>query len=147
MSSFRKVTFPFRKQTLNFQRIALDQVHEQNNKIIKGSGGAKHLLNRNDESGLIRWETVGSDVARLLSEFEDSIDAYNTTLGTKKHHEDNMVFQDTFLKDVQKVYIGMLSNPFEIDKLTSISNTSYSFPDVVFDNISKLKETGKRLFD
>ena len=66
---------------------------------------------------------------------------------TKKHHEDNMVFQDTFLKDVQKVYIGMLSNPFEIGKLTSISNTSYSFPDVVFDNISKLKETGKRLFD
>ena len=46
--------FSFAKTKRPFSRIAFDQVHEQNNKIIKGLGGATNLLNSNDESGLIR---------------------------------------------------------------------------------------------
>ena len=56
-----------------FSRKALDQVHEQNNKIIKGVGGATSLLDTQDKSAPIRWETCGPEVARILSEFEDSL--------------------------------------------------------------------------
>ena len=63
---FRLGNFLFLKTCSEFSGIALDQVHEQNNKVIKGSGGSTHLLNRTDESGLIRWETAGSDIARIV---------------------------------------------------------------------------------
>ena len=56
-----------------FSRKALDQVHEQNNKIIKGVGVATSLLDTQDKSAPIRWETCGPEVARILSEFEDSL--------------------------------------------------------------------------
>ena len=52
--------------------MALDQVHEQN-KIIKGVGGGASLLNTQDESALISWENCGPEVARIVSEFEDSL--------------------------------------------------------------------------
>ena len=55
-----------------FSRMAFDQVHEQHNKIIEGLGGASNLLNSQDDSGLIRWEMCGPEVARLVSEFENS---------------------------------------------------------------------------
>ena len=73
-NEFKKGNFTFQKTNSNFSRVAIDQVHEQNNKVIKSSGGAKHLLNVCDDSGLIRWETVGSDVARILTEFQETID-------------------------------------------------------------------------
>lgn len=47
--------------------MALEQVHEQNNKIIKGQGGASKFLNLEDESGLIRWETCEQKVIRIAS--------------------------------------------------------------------------------
>ena len=145
-NEFTKGNFTFQKTNSKFSRLAVDQIHEQNNKVIKGSGGAKHLLNMCDESGLIRWETVGTDIARILSEFEESI---NQPVGIKikKHHEDNDSFQESFSADVQKVYNGIVSNPFSLSTLTSISNTSLVFPDVVFHNISLLESTGKKQFD
>ena len=51
--------------------MALGQAHEQDNKIIKGFGGGTNLLNTQDESALIRWETCGPEVAKIVSEFED----------------------------------------------------------------------------
>ena len=65
--------FSFAKTKRPFSRKALDQVHEQNNKISKGVGGATSLLDTQDESAPIRWETCGPEVARILSEFEDSL--------------------------------------------------------------------------
>ena len=48
-------------------------MHEQNNKITKGLGGATSLLNTQDESAVVRWETFGPEVARIVSELEDSL--------------------------------------------------------------------------
>ena len=51
--------------------MALDQVHEQNNRVIKSScGGAINYVNQADDSALIRWETCGPDIARIITEFE-----------------------------------------------------------------------------
>ena len=48
--------FSFPKNNTLFFRIALDQLHEQNNKVIKGISGATSVINRKDESALNRWE-------------------------------------------------------------------------------------------
>ena len=57
----------------NFPSLAPDQVHEQNNEKIKGLGGATHLLNRPDSSGLKEWGTSGPELVGFLSEFEEGI--------------------------------------------------------------------------
>ena len=70
--------FSFQKSRRQFSRMALDQIHEQNNKVIKGVSGATNLLNRADDSGLSRWELCGPDLARLITEFQDQVDRNNT---------------------------------------------------------------------
>ena len=47
---FMADNFLFQKTNSKFSILAIDQIHEQNNKNIKGSGGARHLLNKTDES-------------------------------------------------------------------------------------------------
>ena len=82
--------FSFAKTKRPFSRMALDQVHEQNNKIIKGQGGASNFLNLENESALIRWETCGPEVARIVSEFEECLnDESSPSHCALKHHEDN----------------------------------------------------------
>ena len=85
--------FSFVKTKPPSSRMVLDQVHEQNNKTIKGIGGATSLLNTQDESALIRWETCGPDVARIASEFEDSLYDQDASSSAAKHHEDNEKFR------------------------------------------------------
>ena len=65
-----------------------DQIHEQNNKLIKGCGGASDLLNKADDSALICWETCSPKIARVILEFEDCLDR-NEILAelSTKHHE------------------------------------------------------------
>ena len=63
-------SFILSKSELSFPRIALDQLHEQNNKIIKGQGGESGLSNLEDESVLIRWEICRPEVWRILCQFE-----------------------------------------------------------------------------
>ena len=95
-----KGLFNFAKTKRTFSQMALNQVHEQNNKIIKGVGGATSLLNTQDESALIRWETCGPEVARIVSEFEDSLYNQDASSSAAKHHEDNEKFRQKFSRDV-----------------------------------------------
>ena len=53
---FTDSSFAFQKSNRKFSFVGTDQAHEQNNKVIKGMGGASLLLNKDDESGLARWE-------------------------------------------------------------------------------------------
>ena len=97
--------FSFAKTKRPFSRMAFDQVHEQNNKIIKGLGGASNLLNTQDDSALIRWETCGPEVARIVAEFEDSLDDKDSSTSAMKYHEDNEKFRSKFSKDVESVVL------------------------------------------
>ena len=47
--------FLSKKTNRTFSTMALNQIHEQNNKDIKGGSGSTNLLNRVDNSGLSRW--------------------------------------------------------------------------------------------
>ena len=52
----------------------LDQIHEQNNKLSKGRGGASDLLNKVNNSALNRQENRSPEFVRIIVEFEDCLD-------------------------------------------------------------------------
>ena len=121
-------------------------MHEQNNKVIKGVGGASQLLNRSDESALIRWETCGPDVARIVSEFEDLIADYSYSNTNSKHHEDTPTFREHFINDVKILYKSSVENPFEFKDLTMINNTEMVFSSEVIREVKSIEETGEVQF-
>ena len=54
--------------------MGLDQIHEQNNKLIKGCGGANDLLSKVDDSALILWKTCSPEIARVIFRLKDCLD-------------------------------------------------------------------------
>ena len=46
--------FSFDKTIRRFSSIAPDQLHEQNNAVIKGMSGVTDVLNREDQAGVER---------------------------------------------------------------------------------------------
>ena len=53
-----------------FSSIAIDQAYEQNNKVVKGDGGAVGFLQ--NPKALLRWMVAGPELARVIGEFEDN---------------------------------------------------------------------------
>ncbi len=56
------------KTTNRFSAIPIDQAHEQNNELVKGSGGAVGLTE--NPSAFRKWMTAGPEQARLVKEFQ-----------------------------------------------------------------------------
>ena len=131
------------KQNVLFSRMALDQVHEQNNKIIKRVGGTTSLLNTQDESALIRWESCGPEVARIVSEFEDFLYNQDTFSNVAKHHEYNEKFRQKFNTDAESLYQAIPCNPFEMASLNTINNYA-PFPQSLSDHLKQILSTGER---
>ena len=77
-------SFSFSKSKRPFLCMALNQVHEQKNKIIKGQGGESEFVNLEYESVLIRWETCGPEVGRILFQFEEEIKDDDTSFHTNQ---------------------------------------------------------------
>ena len=69
--NFKDRHFSFQKPNREFSSIAVDQIHEQNNAVLKSVAGVKHILNRQDESAIPRWELCSHDLAEYLKDFED----------------------------------------------------------------------------
>ena len=105
-----------------FSKIAIDQVHEQNNDLIKNNGGATHLLNRADSISLEKWEITTPELTRLISEFEDNF--FINPNKPSAHHEETQSFQKRFSTDVYKLYESMIYNPLQHKKLVKINNIS-----------------------
>ena len=137
--------FSSQKTKRKFSKMALDQCYEQNNELIKGISGATHLLNRNDETSLERWETSPPELARLITEFVESF-GYKRNECDTQHHETAPAFQQRFSSDVQKVYFGIESNPFQLGDLEKINNNAITYDSNVNDAICSLIETGERQF-
>ena len=69
--NFNKGNFSFPKTNTLFSRIALDQLHEQNKKVIKGISGATSVINREDESALNHCALSVPKLAEIISQFEN----------------------------------------------------------------------------
>ena len=146
---FCKGFFAFNKTSSEFSAMALDQVHEQNNELIKGTGGATRLLNREDDSSLHRWELCGSELSNILSSFEDSKNRQSSSSERptyKKHHEDTESFKERFAEDVQKLSEAFAVNPFSSDSFTAVNNTNIVFTDEISNTIKIIDELGENQF-
>ena len=132
----------FKTNTL-FSRIALDQLHEQNNKVIKSIGGATSVINRKDESTLNRWVLRRLELAEIISQFENEYQQNDQSKpSTKDHHECSKPFQRDFYNDVQGLRRNFVNNPFQLENLTVINDTSQLFDDNIFHNLAKLESIG-----
>ena len=68
--------FTGQKTTNTFSSIPLGQAHEQNNKLIKGDG---RIIGIPENPGvLLRWMVAGPELARMVKEFETTIEEDNT---------------------------------------------------------------------
>ena len=84
------------KTQRSFSALPLDQLHEQQIKILKGDGGIVGLTECLDK--LREFMVLAPEFARLVKEFE-----VEGTSSETKHHEQYPKFQKTFLKDVQEL--------------------------------------------
>ena len=81
-----------------FSAIAIDQAHEQNNKMIKGDGGAICLTE--DPSALRRCLVAGPEIGQMLEQLEDSYGGVRTDT---RHHEETEANQKHFLEHVRQM--------------------------------------------
>ena len=144
--NLKKGFFSFQKSKNQFSRMALDQVHEHNNRVIKSTGGATDLVNKRDDSALIRWETCGPDIARIITEFEDLETPSSKTSSSTKHHEDNDTFCENFASDINTLLSGLPINPFKSTKLHKINNSVIFVPDSMFESIKSMEKIGQNQF-
>ena len=79
--------FAVNKSAKPFSCIAEDQVHEQNNKHVKGDGVAVGILN--SEEALLKWAISGPVLAKILEQGETK------ELGKNAHHEDSDSYEKT----------------------------------------------------
>ena len=69
-AQFRKGHFVVNKTNRSFSALPIDHAHEQNNKIVKGDGGAIGLTE--SPTQLMRWMVSGPEMSRIINEFEVS---------------------------------------------------------------------------
>lgn len=114
-TEFQKGKFVVCKTHHAFSSIAIDQAHEQNNKIVKGDGGAVGLTENANQ--LLRWMVSGPEMARIINDFESCQEMvkHSQSQGPDvRHHEQRKGVQSTFRKQVKAMCSTMeeMGNPF-----------------------------------
>ena len=130
--------------------IAIDHAHEQNNKCVKGDGGAVGLTENSSE--LLRWMTAGPEIARIIAEFEISKDIRSSK--TKRtdtlHPEQFRSAQSKFEQQVHALCDTMekMGNPFTEDStdLLVLDSGDIADPEVI-ESICKVEKLGQEQFN
>ena len=143
--SFIEGHFTFKKSERNFSLMGLDQVHEQNNAVMKGMGGVSSLLTREDESAVAKWGLCVHELASIVQDFEfDEENDFGAD--PEKHHEDTLAFQKRFSSDVGRLEKAIITNPFKLEKLTVLNNEEASFNTSVTEDLRVISEEGEKQF-
>ena len=102
------------KLSNSFSAMALDQFHEQNNAMVKGSGGAIGLAG--NAGALRRWMVAGPEIARITTEFEQQAMKQQDDAGDTRcnHHDQQPGVEAAFLKEVKALVtvLDEMGNPF-----------------------------------
>ncbi len=136
---FLKGHFTVQKTNHSFSKSAIDQAHEQNNAVVKDDGGAVGLTE--SPAALQRWMVIGPEMARLVNEFEASINRAQTSVDFR-HHEQRPGVQKAFLRDVKalKTSFDEYGNPFlESSDDLLVLDTRDVADKAVVNNCTKLK--------
>ena len=109
LPEFKSGHFVVHKTSNKFSAMTLDQCHEQNNAMVKGSGGAIGLTG--NPGALRRWMVAGPEMSRITTEFEQQHSASDTG---HRHHDQQPGVQAAFLKEVKALVTVLeeMGNPF-----------------------------------
>ena len=145
---FENGNFVVHKSSRAFSRIPIDQAHEQNNKCVKGDGGAIGLTENTSE--LRRWMVAGPEISRLIAEFEAAMEEdQDHAKAPLRHHEQFKSIQSTFEKQVLDLVtvVETMGNPFDEDSLDLLVLDTRDIVDQrVIDAVRKVQQVGKDNF-
>ena len=101
LREFEHGNFVVHKTANKFSVIAIDQCHEQNNAMVKGSGGAIGLTG--NPGALRRWMVAGPEIARIITEFEEQARRPQNKEKDSgdRHHDQHPGVQAAFQKEVK----------------------------------------------
>ena len=142
--AFMNGHFTSRKSHSAFSAISDDHLHEQNNKMIKGDGGAVGILA--NPTALLKWMVAGPEISRMVHEFEQTVGRNDIPNGHSHHHEATSIFQKRYIRHVSAVVKLMREdgNPFAEQHLQTADNQkicmSISAEQSVFDAAVKGKQ-------
>ncbi len=74
---FQRGEFVIQKGNRKFSCIGIDQAHEQNNKVVKGAGGVKGILDK--PNALLKWMIAGPEMEMMVKEYEVLLGSMMTT--------------------------------------------------------------------
>lgn len=144
-TAFDDGNFVVYKTRRSLSAVAIDQAHEQNNKVVKDDGGAVGLTE--NASALLRWMVAGPEVSTVIQSFEGSL---NSQIEQLHHHEQNRSIQVTFVKQV-KAFASVtkeMGNPF-----TELSSDLYAIDtkdvadDKVVESLYQLENIGNQMYN
>ena len=128
-----------------FSAMPIDQAHEQNNAIVKGSDGAVGLTQ--NPSAFRKWLLAGSEQARLIQAFEKQFLVEKE--GECFHHDEGLSTQKTFKLHVLSLVeaIKDMGNPFldQSEELLMLGSGNVMDESVV-ETVRKIEELGKEQF-
>ena len=136
-----------KKKKNAFFSIPFDQEHEQENKIVKISGGVVGVTN--NPAALRRLMLSGPELARCVNEFQDG---YFNEDGEHQntHHDQAHSIQATFQKQVINLAetITRMGNPFldDFQDLVNLENRNCLDESAVMD-LNALETTGKEQYN
>jgi len=136
--------FVVHKTSNKFSAMAIDQCHEQNNAVIKGSGGAVGLTD--NPAALRRWMVAGPEIARIVADFEN----FNAQSRDNRHHEQEPAVQEVFKKHVRSLtdVIEEMGNPFREESQDLLVLHSKVIVDKsVADTVRKLESLGAEQYE
>ena len=144
---FKQGNFTVKKTGRAFSNIAIDQAHEQNNAHVKGDGGAVGLTQ--NPSALRRWMVSGPEMARLVEEFQASIEKPETKSDVR-NHEQTKSTQMTFFNQVKALcnVIEDMGNPFIDDSNDLLVLDTRDLADqAVINTMRNLEKSGQKQYD
>ncbi len=134
------------KSQKKYSSMPIDQVHEQNNKIVKGSGGAVGLTE--NPSAFHRWMVAGPEQARILTEFEHQL--LESKERSDQQHEQSYSNQQLFMKQVKSLseVISSMGNPF-LDDFPEllVLDTRNCVSDAVVSTMKTIEELGSTQYE
>lgn len=137
------------KTSNKFSAIPFDQAHEQENKIVKGSGGAVGLTE--NPVAFRRWMLSGPEMSRLLKQFEEEYLPDDDTGIPEyfQHHEQGLSTQKTFQRQVVSLSdtIRRMGNPFldDFSDLVTLDSRNCADESVVA-ALHTLEDTGRKQY-
>ena len=144
LEQFNRGYFTVNKTDDPLSSMGVDQVHEQNNKVIKVDGGAISILE--NETALLKWAVAGPTVSDLNQADYDLPNPQKPP----KDHEDTDLHEKNFRKDRNSFLRAIMEygNPFREEEPVLVQIVSKHIADEnATSSAKRARETDLNQFD